>query len=164
MASIIKKTAESKVKQDKNGRNYKTCTFSKMSLVEMEVPGVGKVIVHQPARETSVNLYEQSYLNDKEQLGYSVPSNTEKQSYVMGDIVTRKVKSYSLNTVNRTTGEVETREVNTFTTVVFGNSDAGDWESQVRNAFRSRGHELDASDAPAVSIPTGEIAAVDYLA
>lgn len=163
MATIIKKTAESKVKSDKNGRSYKTCSFAKMSMIEMEVPGIGKVAVSQPTRETSVNLYEQSYLNDREQFGYSVPAGTERTSFVMGDIVTRTVKPYSLNTVDKTSGEITTREVNTFTTVVFGNTDSGAWESEVRNAFKSRGHEL--SDAETViAIPANEVPATEYVA
>lgn len=142
MASIIKKTAESSLKSDKNGREYKTCTFSKMQMIEMEVPGVGKVAVNQPTRETRVNLYAQSYLDQKEQFGYSIPAGTDKQSYLLGDIVTRAVKPYTLNVADAKTGEVTSREVSTFTTVVFGNTDSGEWESLVRNAFRSRGHEL----------------------
>lgn len=142
MSSIIKKIAESKIKSDKNEREYKTCTFAKMQTAEMNVPGVGLVAVHQPSRETSVNLYAQSYLDDKEQFGYSIPAGTEKHSYLFGDIVTRTVKPYTLNVADRNTGEITSREVSTFTTVVFGNSAAGDWETRVRAAFRSRGHEL----------------------
>ena len=142
MSSIIKKIAESKVKSDKNGREYKTCTFAKMQMTEMNVPGVGLVAVHQPARETSVNLYAQSYLDNKEQFGYSIPAGSDKQSFLFGDIVTRTVAPYELNIADQTTGEITSRQVSTFTTVVFGNSSAGDWESRVRAAFRSRGHEL----------------------
>lgn len=156
MASIIKKTAETKIKSDKNGREYKTCTFSKMQMVEMEVPGIGKVAVNQPSRETSVNLYAQSYLDQKEQFGYSIPAGTDKQSYLLGDIVTRAVKPYTLNIADATTGEVTSREVSTFTTVVFGNTDGGDWESRVRAAFRSRGHEL----AEGASVNTAEAAMI----
>lgn len=156
MASVIKKTAESKVKSDKNGREYKTCTFAKMQATEMHVPGVGIVAVNQPARETSVNLYAQSYLDDKEQFGYSVPTNTDKHSFILGDIVTRKVKPYALNSLDRNTGEFVEREVNTFTTVVFGNTDAGNWEATVRSTFKSRGHELDENSvaAPVAQIST----------
>ena len=142
MASVIKKTAESKVKSDKNGREYKTCTFAKMQMTEMNVPGVGLVAVHQPARETSVNLYAQSYLDNKEQFGYAVPAGTEKSSFVFGDIVTRPVAPYNINSVDAITGEVTEREVSTFTTVVFGNTDAGNWESLVQSTFRSRGHAI----------------------
>lgn len=158
MASVIKKTAESKVKSDKNGREYKTCAFAKMQATEMHVPGIGLVAVNQPARETSVNLYAQSYLDDKEQFGYSVPSGTDKHSFVLGDIVTRKVAPYVLNGVDRTSGEITERTVNTFTTVVFGNSDAGNWESLVESTFRSRGHEIikDSTAAPVAQIVSTE--------
>ena len=167
MASVIKKTAESKVKSDKNGREYKTCTFAKMQAIEMHVPGVGIVAVNQPARETSVNLYAQSYLDDKEQFGYSVPAATEKHSFVLGDIVTRTVKPYSLNVVDRTTGEFTEREVNTFTTVVFGNSDLGNWESLVQSAFKSRGHELvkATENAPVAQVMTiADSNGIEYMA
>lgn len=142
MSSIIKKTSESAIKSDKNGKSYKTCTFAKMQAAMMDVPGVGKVAVNQPARETSVNLYAESYLDGKEQFGYSIPAGTEKQSFLFGDIVTRTVKPYTLNVADRQTGEITSREVSTFTAVVFGDSSAGDWETRVRAAFRSRGHEL----------------------
>jgi hypothetical protein len=147
MANVIKKVSESKVKSDKNGREYKTCTFAKMQATEMNVPGVGIVAVNQPARETSINLYSMSYLDDKEQFGYSIPAGTDKHSYVLGDIVTRTVEPYSLNSVDKLTGEVSERQVNTFTTVVFGNSDAGNWESLVQQTFKSRGHAIVSKDS-----------------
>jgi hypothetical protein len=132
-----------------------------MQMTEINVPGVGLVAVHQPARETSVNLYAQSYLDNKEQFGYSIPAGTDKQSYLFGDIVTRTVKAYTLNIVDQITGEVISREVSTFTTVVFGNSSAGDWESRVRAAFRSRGHEL--VDAPVNTQEAAMIQASDDI-
>jgi hypothetical protein len=163
MASIIKKTAETQVKADKNGKSYKTCTFSKMQAQEMELPGLGKVVVHQQARETSVNLYAESYLDQKMQYGYDIPAGTDRMSFLFGDIVTRTVQPYILNTVDRITGDIQEREVNTFTTVVFGNSDAGNWETLVKAAFRSRGHIVVADAAP-IAIPTNESPAVDFIA
>lgn len=156
MASIIKKVSETKVKSDKNGREYKTCTFAKMQATEVNVPGVGLVAVHEAAKETSVNLYAESYLDNKEQFGYSIPANTEKHSFLFGDIVTRKVNSYVINSVDKTTGEVTEREVDTFTTVVFGNSDSPSWESTVKSTFRSRGHYLAISDAAMAAVQANE--------
>ena len=138
--SVVKKTAESAVKFDKNGRAYKTCTFSKMAVREVMIPGEGKVIIEDKPVETSVNLYEQSYLDNKPQYGY----NTAIGSYLSGDIVTRKVAPYVINSLNRTSGEITERTVNTYTTVVFCpiGTDAAAFESIVATTFKSRGHEV----------------------
>ena len=157
MNSVVKKVAESKVKSDKNGRAYKTCTFSKLTKREVIVPGVGKILVDDQARETSVNLYEERYLDNKMDYGFNTPVNTATESYLLGDIVTRKVAPYAINSVDRTTGEVTERMVDTFTTVVFGDtSDAAAFEAIIRNTFKSRGHQV-ASDSAIVA----EVASVN---
>ena len=138
--TVVKKSAESAVKFDKNGRSYKTCTFSKMGMREVELPGVGKVVIEDKPVETSVNLYEESYLDNKPHYGY----HTAIGAYLSGDIVTRKVAPYTINSVNRTTGEVTERVVDTYTTVVFCpiGTDAAAFESIVATTFKSRGHEI----------------------
>jgi hypothetical protein len=165
MISVVKKTAESKVKQDKNGRNYKTCTFSKMGMREVDIIGVGKVVIEDKAVETSVNLYEESYLDGKAHYGYNTPVNTPSQSFLFGDIVTRKVAPYVINSVNKTTGEVTERTVDTYTTVVFCASglDATAFESVVATTFKSRGHELVGGTITAPAV-TAEYSSVDIAA
>lgn len=149
MINVVKKSAESAVKSDKNGRAYKTCTFSKMGMKEVEIPGMGKIMVEDKPVETSVNLYEESYLDNKPHYGY----HTAIGAFLSGDIVTRKVAPYTINSVNRTTGEITERTVDTYTTVVFCpiGTDAGAFESIIATTFRSRGHEV-AGTAPVKSV------------
>ncbi len=97
-------------------------------------------------------MYEKSYLDDKMQFGF----DTQKGESFLGDIVTRKVAAYSIEAE----GDKPARTVNTFTTVVLGDTEGGDWESKVKAAFRNRGHELDNS----ASIANFSIASKESLA
>jgi len=149
MITVVKKSAESAVKFDKNGRSYKTCTFSKMGMREVELPGVGKIVIEDKPVETSVNLYEESYLDNKAHYGY----HTAIGSFLSGDIVTRKVAPYTINSLNKVTGEFNERVVDTYTTVVFCpiGTDAAAFESLVVSTFKSRGHEVVKSSAPVIT-------------
>lgn len=154
--SVIKKVEESKVKQDVNGRNYKTCKFEKMGKREVTIPGIGVVIVEDKPIQTSVNLWEESYLNNTMEYGYNTPVGTAKDSFLFGDIVTRKVEPYVINSVDKTTGEIVERTVDTYTTVVFdssGNSDA--FEAAVKRTFASRQHPI-VGGAPTAPAETAE--------
>lgn len=141
--TVIKKVEESKVKQDVNGRNYKTCTFEKMGKREVNIPGIGNIVVDDKPIRTSVNLWEESYLNNSMEYGYDTPVNTERNSYLFGDIVTRKVEPYVINSLDKTTGEMVERTVDTYTTVVFdssGNAEA--FEAAVKRTFANRQHPI----------------------
>lgn len=141
--SIIKKVSESEPKEDKNGKIYKNCIFSRLGQEYQDVPGMGRVAVHQRTREIKVNLYLESYLDQKEQFGFSIPVG----GYIFGDIVTRNVEPYEVPMKDRLTGEVTGSQiVSTFTTVVFGDTTSASFEADTRNAFRSRGHKLAAPE------------------
>jgi len=130
MGKLLKKVAESAVKQDKNGKNYKTITFQTIGTQMQNVPGVGNVRVSVPTKTSSMNVYEESYLNGKEEFGYSLPVG----EYVTGDIVTRTVEPYSITDTN--SGEVRT--VNTYTAIVLGDTDAPDFEVLVERTLSRR--------------------------
>lgn len=138
---------------DKRGNAYKRNFYSKPSRTFMEVAGVGNVEVEQKVRVQSINLYEKSYLpSDKGASEYGY--NHKVGGFVFGDIVTAKVAKYPITSVNSKTGLPETKEVDIFTTVVFGNTASESWESDVARAFKSAGHPLASEIAaqPAVEV------------
>jgi hypothetical protein len=139
----VTKVQESVVKQDKNGRNYKTVSFSTPETVL--IPGVGRV--HQKPRITSLNLYEKSYLNESMDFGYSLPIG----SHFLGNIETRMVEEYS---IPKPDGSTQT--VNTSSCVVLGDTDSPAWEAIVRTAFKARGHIVVDSLQKAEPIPAGD--------
>ena len=125
MSKLLKKTAESAVKQDKNGRNYKTVTFTTLPTVVLN----GQTI-HVPTKSSSINVNEESYLNNQEEFGYSLSVN----SLVQGDIVTRNVEPYQI--ADRSTGEMRT--VTTYTSVVLGDTDDAGFEVMVQKTIARR--------------------------
>jgi len=139
MSNYSIKTAESAVKQDKNGRNYKTVTF--LEVVMMNTP-FG--IVQKPAtqsRSNKINCYEKNYLNETPDIGYNDPIfNAAKPTaggLFQGSIETRQVEAYEIPD-----SEGTMRTVNTFTTVVFGDTESPAYETVVKAAFKSKGHEV----------------------
>lgn len=137
--SIISVSGISKVKEDKNKKSYKTVEFSTPSTVshiDMETGELIKLRV-QPKR-TAINLYEESYLDSNPQFGWDFQLGER----TFGDVVTRKVTPYQIPTLDKDGIPTGSRTVDTSTTVVFGDSEAANWESLVKNAFKSRGHEI----------------------
>lgn len=139
MQKFIVKTAESAVKTDKNTRNYKTVTFTEAGF--METPWG---IVQKPNAQcvsTSVNCYEENYLG-KMDLGWNDPifnpKNPTAGGIFEGSIEQRSVKEY--NITSAVDGSIRT--VDTYKTIVFGNSDSPSYESIVKAAFKSRGQEV----------------------
>jgi len=139
MAKFIVKTAESAVKEDKNKRKYKTVTFTEAGF--METPWG---LVQKPTAQcvsTSVNCYEENYLG-KMDLGWSDPifnpKNPAAGGIFEGSIEQRNVKEY--NITSAIDGSVRT--VDTYKTIVFGNSDSPSYESTVKAAFKGRGQEV----------------------
>jgi hypothetical protein len=132
------KTAESAVKQDKNGRNYKTVTFTEAVIMNTPFGQVQKPT--SQCRSTSINCYESSYLNDKPEVGYHDPifnpRNPSNGGLFEGAIETRNVTPYDITDRN---GDV--REVSSYTTVIFGDTQSPAYETSVAAAFRSKGHE-----------------------
>ena len=138
MQNLITKTAETAVKQDKNGRSYKTVTFSEVRYVD--TPFGSMLMPATQAKSTKINCYENNYLG-KQDPGYAEPifnqSNAAKGGWFMGSIETRNVEEYDIPSAD---GSVRT--VNTYTTVVFGDTDSPAYESTVKSAFSSKGHTV----------------------
>lgn len=144
MKKVVIVTNVSEVKQD-NGekqehRNYRTIEISTPSKLMLPDPESGNMIPTRVApRRTSINVYEESYLNNEMEFGYDV----EVGERVLGDIVTRRVTPYKIPVIDKLGNETEEkREVSTYTTVVFGDSEAEDWDIIVKNTFHKRGHEI----------------------
>jgi hypothetical protein len=138
MSNIVVKVAQSELKQDKNTRNYRTITFGEVRFIETPF---GKMVVPaSQARTTKINCYENNYLN-KMDVGYNDPifnqSNPANGGWFAGSIETREVGSYDIPTAD---GGVRT--VSTYTTVVFGDTDSPAFESAVKSAFSSKGHNV----------------------
>ena len=138
MSNIVIKTAQSEIKQDKNGRNYRTITFGEVRFIDTPF---GKMVVPaSQARTTKINCYENNYLN-KMDVGYADAifnqSNPANGGWFAGSIETREVGSYDIPTAD---GGVRT--VSTYTTVVFGDTDSPAFESAVKSAFSSKGHNV----------------------
>jgi hypothetical protein len=138
MSNIVTKVAQSELKQDRNTRNYKTVTFSEVRFVETPF---GKMVVPaSQAKTTKINCYENNYLG-KMDVGYNDPifnqGNPTNGGWFAGSIETREVGSYDIPTAD---GGVKT--VSTFTTVVFGDTNSPAFESSVKSAFSSKGHNV----------------------
>jgi len=147
-SNFVIKTAESEVKEDRNTRNYKTVTFTEA--VMMQTPWG---LVPKPSTQcvsTKINCYEENYLG-REDAGYNDPvfdsSNPSAGGIFMGAIPQRMVEEYEI-----TSSDGGVRQVETYKTVVFGDTTSPSWENTVKAAFRSRGHEIiDNDDDNAIS-------------
>jgi len=142
MSNVVIKTAESEVKLDKNGRKYKTVSFGEVKYIDTPF---GKMLVPSTqARTTKTNCYELNYLG-KQDSGYTDAmfnaANPTNGGWFMGSIETREVKPYDI-----TAADGSIRTVNTYTTVVFSDTDSPAHESAVKSAFASKGHEVMTGD------------------
>lgn len=136
--NTIVKTSQSEVKQDRNGRNYKTVGFSEVKHVDTPF---GKMLLPASQSKTvKINCYENSYLN-KMDAGYADPlfnaNNPALGGWFTGSIETREVENYDI-----ISADGSARTVSTYTTVVFGDTDSPAYESTVKSSFKSKGHEV----------------------
>jgi hypothetical protein len=136
--NTIVKTAQTEAKADKNGRNYKTVSFSEVKHVDTPF---GKMLLPASQSKTvKMNCYENSYLN-KMDAGYADPifnaNNPANGGWFAGSIETREVVGYDI-----TSADGNTKTVTTYTGVVFGDTDSPAYESTVKAAFKSKGHEV----------------------
>jgi hypothetical protein len=140
MSNLLIKVSETEVKTDKNERNYKTVGYTEVVIMKTPFGDIMKPA--SQCRSTRENSFEKSYLNDKPEIGYNDPIFNAKKpadgGLFQGAIVTREVTPYDIENEGG-----ETREVNTYTCVVFGDTNDVSWESKVRSAFKAAGHELD---------------------
>jgi hypothetical protein len=136
--NTIVKTSQSEVKQDRNNRSYKTVAFSEVKHVDTPF---GKMLLPASQSKTvKINCYENSYLN-KMDAGYADPifnaNNPANGGWFAGSIETREVVAYDI-----TASDGSTKTVSTYTTIVFGDTDSPAYESTVKAAFKSKGHEI----------------------
>jgi hypothetical protein len=138
MAKFLIKTAESALKTDKNTRKYKTVTFTEAGF--METPWG---LVQKPSAQcvsTAVNCYEENYLGRMD-LGWNDPIFNAKNP-TAGGIFEGSIEQRNVNEYTITSSDGGMRQVDTYKTVVFGNSDSPSYESIVKAAFKSRGQEV----------------------
>ena len=100
-------------------------------------------LVQKPTAQcisTAFNCYENNYL-EKMDLGWADPifnsKNPAAGGIFEGSIEQRNVKEYTI-----TSADGGMRQVDTYKTVVFGNTDSPSYESTVKAAFKSRGQEV----------------------
>jgi hypothetical protein len=151
-AVILLKTDESDIKEDKNGKIYKTIELTKHgSQSGLEVIDGIEVMVEAKAIVTKTNVYEESYLDGKTELGFNAPiydrSNPKAGGAFYGDIVTKTVEPYDIplrDENGELTGEVRT--VTSYTTVVLGvkTTDTDRFEAAVNRAFANRQVQVEA--------------------
>jgi len=143
------------IKQDKNTRNYRQVFMQGPGVEYITLPN-GKTIEAKTAvKETSINAYEQSYLDDKPEFAW----NLKPGDMVLGSIATRAVEPYAIPTP-----EGEDRIVDTYSRIVFGDtSNAAAYEAAVNREFKAQGHEVVSNDIPqaartvTVDTETGEL-------
>lgn len=152
---ILVKIGESSVKQDKNGKNYKTVTFREISATETIIdPVLGPIqVTGSKTLETKINVYESNYLNQTADWGYNNPVFEDGKPIpqgcaTFGGIVQLSVKPYDievLDVMGLPTGDV--RKVDSFKTAVLGDSrKEEEFELATRVAFRNSGHPLTEAD------------------
>ena len=143
MTNLILKTAESEVKVDKNGRNYKVVTFTEAKTVNTPL---GQMMVPaEQCKNRAITQYEENYLSTDEKkikdLGYDAPifdkSKPERGGWFLGSIETRNVEEYHI-----TNSKGNDSYPTTFSTVIFGDTNSPAYETQVKAAFKSAGHPI----------------------
>ncbi len=152
---FIQKVAE-EVRQDKNDKNYKYSTFQGLEDEYIDIPGLGRTLVSSKVRESFVNVYEKSYLDESMEHTYNLPVG----GVTFGAIETRYVETYHLPDNRKGAAEGATRPINTYSCVVFGDTTSATWENTVRQEMKSKGHIV--IDAPvATKTEVKETAGVD---
>ena len=128
VTAIRTTTAEGTPLEDKNGKEYKVIEFSTPDFIMLE----GMKVRVEP-KKTSITRYAETYLDNKPHFGY----DSKVGNAFLGDIVTREVPTYVI--LSKEGGE---REVNSYSTVVFGDSTSSDFELKVKREFKNAGHEI----------------------
>lgn len=143
----MKIVAVSDVRTDKNDREYKLVTLSNPSVMEVVDPESGEVFkARVQALKASMPAYKNSYLDDTPDFLWE----SEVGDIVLGEVVTRKVPSYTIEDENQ-----ESREVSLYTCAVLGSSeDEKTWETAIEKAFKNNGHTLTGEESPATEQAT----------
>lgn len=145
MSKILIKTAESAVKVDKNGKNYKVVTL--MESVLVKTPWGMKPKPASQCKSINVVCYE-SNINKKMDAGYA--ENTG--DWLVGGIETRIVAPYEI------TSNGVTRKANTFSTVILEDTDTEGYSALVASSFGRKGHTIVTGNTIAPVAPIAAIA------
>jgi hypothetical protein len=113
--------------KDKNNKLYKSVlliTEEGLSITRKELSKTNKVF------SASIQIWEEPYLEIN-----ILPFYIKEKEIILGDIVKKEVLPYNiLNPVTNTT-----YTVNTFTTVVLGDSTKSNWNHKIYETFRKKG-------------------------
>lgn len=139
MSNHVIKTAQTEIKTDKNGKKYRGILFTEVVMMSTPFGQMQKPAEQSVSRQ--INRYEESYLNNKPELGYTAPifnpKNPANGGIFEGSIERRQVVPYD---IPGTDGAI--REANHYTTVVFGDTNSPDYESLVEATFKNQGHPV----------------------
>ncbi len=147
MSNFLIKTAETEVKPDAKGNDYKTISYTEAVMMKTPFGEIAKPA--SQCKTTRKNSFKESYLDGKMELGYGEPifdpKNPQAGGIFMGAIVARPVAEYDIPS-----NDGSIRTVDTYSTVVFGDTDSPAFESLVKAAFKSAGHEIKETILPVV--------------
>jgi len=161
MNNLILKTAQSEVRTDKNGRNYKVVTFTEAKTVN--TPFGEMLVPADQCKSRAITQYEENYLSTEakkvKDLGYDAPifdaKNPTRGGWFLGSIETRNVEEYEIPSDGVRNASYPT----TFSTVIFGDTTSPAFETLVKAAFKSAGHPVvDLAPASPVAIPAEPVA------
>ncbi len=128
--NLIRVTSVSDELKDKNERTYKSVEFSNPEKVTVVDESTGEVVtVRQDPKRCKVNRYQENYLNGREDFLFD--ANVGERT--PGMVVTQLVEPYEIN---------NERIVDSYTAVIFGNSNSPLFKNQIRNAFANQNHPL----------------------
>lgn len=108
ISPIVEVVEVSELKQDKNGRDYKTIRLQGLSQEEVNIAGK-KYMVKSRTKAVSMNQYKQSYLDDRPDAFF----DAQVGDFLNVEIHTAEVKPYDIP-LDDGTGEVRTVTSYTF--------------------------------------------------
>ena len=130
--------------QDKSGRNFKTITLNCTTFQQMTHPVTGAQVNAIGSSSTqTLNAWEAG--ENTVDSPYNHLYTASVGNAVVGTLETRNVEPYLIE--DTVAGNKLSRTVTTYSTFVPSTSDAANYESAVRNAFRWAGHPLAAEVA-----------------
>lgn len=118
------KVINTEVRADKRGNSYKNVKFQTPNKISVTNEFGEKEIILVPAKISSFNAYEESYLNQKPQYGW----DAEVGMTIIGSLVTKEVKPY----------EIDGREVTSSTVFIPGVEEDKLTPSIIAQAFKSK--------------------------
>ena len=126
---LIKVVGVSEERLDKNEQIYKLVEFSNPTEMPVVDENTGEFeIVRVNAKRCSINRYKESYLNGKQEFLFDAKVGEKTP----GMVVTHPVEPYT----------IEDKIVDSYSTVVFGDTNSVMWKAWVIQAFKNAGHPI----------------------